>query len=201
MRRTLIAAALLAAVATPTQAQEAFGTRSNRGPETTVSLTMSGGDWLVAKGYSLEMWGVEVDRGPLGLRFGYGDVLNGGDEFNALTGGAELALGLPSMPVNFTIGGQYSQADVPGDEKIRQVGAPVHLSNSAVLMFDSFWVHPIIVLGGFAHRTDNGETTSGVHRYAAAGVELGHGAMSVRGSLQHHISVPQQANVSLRVRF
>lgn len=199
MRTILVVTAMLA-VAAPLQAQNSFDLRSNR-EGTTLSLTMSSGDWLVAGGYSQEMYGLELDRGPLGVRFSYGDVLSAGDHFSALTGGADLSVQVFSLPVNFTVGAQFSQADVAGDVTIRQIGAPIHLSNAAVLMFDSFWVHPIIVFGGFAHRTEIVDTQTGVKKYAAAGVELGSGPMSVRGSLQHHISAPQQANVSLRVRF
>jgi hypothetical protein len=199
MRTSLVAAAVLA-VAAPLQAQDSFDTRSNR-QGTTLSLTMSSGDWLVAGGYSQEMYGMELDRGALGVRFIYGHVMSAGDYFGAMTGGAELAIPVFSLPVNFTIGAQYSQAEVGDDMRIRQVGAPIHLSTSTVLVFDSFWVHPVVAFGGFAHRTEMGETQSGLKRYAAAGMELGFGAMSVRGNLQHHNSAPQQANVSLRLRF
>jgi hypothetical protein len=195
-----MAAAMIAVAAAPLQAQDAFGTRSNR-QGTAVSLTMSGGDWLVAPGYSEEMYRVELDRGPLGMRVGFGDVISAGESYSALTGGADFALGLPSIPVNLTIGAQFSQAEVAGDMKIRQFGAPVHLSNAAVLMFDHFWVHPIVAFGGFAHRTEMVETETGFKKFAAAGIELGHGPMSLRGSLQHHVKSPQQGNVSIRYRF
>jgi hypothetical protein len=45
------------------------------------------------------------------------------------------------------------------------------------------------------------ETETGFKKFAAAGIELGHGPMSLRGSLQHHVKSPQQGNVSIRYRF
>jgi opacity protein-like surface antigen len=200
MRKLVMMMAMVAAAASPLHAQDAFDTRFIRGEGTVLSLSAISGDWLVHSGFTQQLYGAELERGMLGARFAFGNVQGAGEQHTALAGGLDFAVRLPGIPVNLTVAGEYSQAEV-GDATIRRVAAPVTLSNAAVLVFDGFWLHPVLAFGGVAHRTEIVETTTGVMKYAAAGLEVGRGPVSVRGQLQHNVSSPQQANMALRFRF
>jgi hypothetical protein len=200
MRMLLITAALVITAATPMHAQS-FDIRNIRGEGTVLSVTRTMGDWLVNSAFTQEMNGAELEHGMLGARFSFGNVLAAGERHSALAGGADYALRLPSIPVLLTIGAEYAQADLGEGLSVKEVSAPIHLSSAAALVFDSFWIHPIIVFGGTLHRTEIVDVKTGAKKYAATGIEIGRGGVSMRGHLQHNVSAPQQANLSLRFRF
>ncbi|HSJ23741.1 MAG TPA: hypothetical protein VK929_03585 [Longimicrobiales bacterium] len=201
MRTFIMTAAMMAAVAAPMQAQDAFDTRAIRGEGTVMAVSMIAGDWLVNNAFTQEMYGVAVERGMAGAHFAWGNVLAAGDPHRAMSGGVDFAVAVPRVPLDLTVGAGFAQAQVAEDVTLREFGAPIHLSSSTVLVFDSFWVHPLLAIGAIVHRTEFDETTTGVKQYAATGLEIGRGPASLRAHLEHNISAPQQANLALRFRF
>lgn len=203
MRRIAAIAVLGIALARPAEAQQpagAFEIRTIRPAGLAVGVNRTVGDWIAAEGFSIEAHGVDAAWGPLSAQAAAGRVTRAGARHDAVLAAADVAFGMRVLPIMVTIGGEFTRARISADTTITRIAAPVTVANSAVLVFQPFWVHPIIAAGVAVHRTDAGDAETGIESYGAAGVEIGAGPVSLRAELRHRFTARQQAQISLRIR-
>jgi hypothetical protein len=205
MRVILTAVTLLVVTAVHVSAQDAFGTRRMRATGAALGVTVLRGEWLPAyvwseAVYEIEGYAVEAEYRRFALRAAFGDVRPGSESADALGVGGDMAIPLSHLPVSLVAGVEYQRARF-ADGTLTAASLPVYLVSDHALDFGGFWIYPMVALGTVVHRTGMADHVTGVRPYAATGLEVGVGPVSVGARLQHLVEAPQSIAAGVKFRF